>query len=316
MDKQTAQPEGGQRIPLRGLPNTRDLGGMKTKDGRTVKHRRLLRSGALASATPADLETLVHEYGLVTIVDFRDAQEKIQSPDPVPEGVKHVELPVFTEERKGITRESLDVDADGDGAIDFEAPDEEEPRTVSVDAVSDLVDETVIKKREDHIMESLVDYLEEMGPDPKGGLREAYGHMVTAPHSLRTYRSFFDVLLEQEEGAVLYHCAAGKDRVGVGTALVLSALDVPEERIMEDYLYTNVCYDEQLTRLRKGAKERGLGEEVEEGLTVLVGVDEDLISKAIEEIDKNYGSVDSFLREGLKLTDDDLQRLKDLYLEK
>ena len=49
---------------------------------------------------------------------------------------------------------------------------------------------------------------------------------------------------------------------------------------------------------------------------MLVGVDEDLISKAIEEIDKNYGSVDSFLREGLKLTDDDLQRLKDLYLEK
>lgn len=52
------------------------------------------------------------------------------------------------------------------------------------------------------------------------------------------------VILQQEEGAVLWHCSMGKDRVGVGTALLLYALGVPMETIMEDYLRTNRCLEE------------------------------------------------------------------------
>lgn len=313
MNKETTQPEGGHRLNLRGLPNTRDLGGIKTKDGRTIKHHRLLRSGALSSATPADLKALVDEYKLVTIVDFRDEQEKIMNPDPVPEGVKHIELPVFTEERKGITREGLDVDADGDGTVDLPPS---KPTTVSADTLNELADEEAIKEEENIIMERLVDYLGTMGPDPQGNLRESYGLMITAEHSRRTYRRFFDVLLNQEEGATLFHCAAGKDRVGIGTGLVLYALGVDKERIMEDYLFTNVCYGDQLTRLRAIAQERGLGAEVEDDLSVLVGVSEYLIQNALDQIENHYGDVDGFLHDGLGLTEEDLERLRDLYLEK
>ena len=38
-------------IILEGLPNTRDIGGIKGADGLFVRHARLLRSGALAAAT-------------------------------------------------------------------------------------------------------------------------------------------------------------------------------------------------------------------------------------------------------------------------
>lgn len=291
--------DGGLPIALRGLPNTRDLGGIRTEDGRTVKHRRLLRSGALASATPQDMQILVDEYNMVAIVDFRDSQEKINNPDPVPEGVTHYELPVFTEERKGITREGLDV----------------EPTTVGLDSIQGLSNEAAIKEREDYVMERLVDYLESMEDDPHANLRESYALMVTAPHSIRTYRGFFDVLLQHEEGAILYHCAAGKDRVGIGTALILHVLGVSRERIMEDYLYTNDCYADQLARLRQGAQARGLGEEIEDGLTVLVGVDEDLIGTALDAIESNYGSIDAFISDKLKLSDAEIARMRELYLD-
>ena len=41
------------RIPLEGLPNTRDLGGIHTMDGKQIVPARLIRSGALYEATPA-----------------------------------------------------------------------------------------------------------------------------------------------------------------------------------------------------------------------------------------------------------------------
>ena len=38
---------------------------------------------------------------------------------------------------------------------------------------------------------------------------------------------------------MLWHCSAGKDRVGVGTSLLLTALGVPEDVILEDYVKVN-----------------------------------------------------------------------------
>jgi len=66
----------------------------------------------------------------------------------------------------------------------------------------------------------------------------------------RTYRSYvvdhrpvFSALLHHllaaKHRSVLFHCAAGKDRTGVAAALVLSALDIPQAEIMEDYLLSN-----------------------------------------------------------------------------
>ena len=50
--------EGYGHVTLEGAPNTRDLGGLRTRDGRMVRPHRLLRSGALHEMTRDDAELL------------------------------------------------------------------------------------------------------------------------------------------------------------------------------------------------------------------------------------------------------------------
>ncbi|KAG5479028.1 hypothetical protein LSCM1_02871 [Leishmania martiniquensis] len=56
------------------------------------------------------------------------------------------------------------------------------------------------------------------------------------------YKDFFRVLLSEVKGRpTVFHCTAGKDRTGVAAALLLTALGVPAETVMEDFLLTNQC---------------------------------------------------------------------------
>lgn len=75
--------------------------------------------------------------------------------------------------------------------------------------------------------------------------RQTYLQMLLDPHAQAAYRKMFNVLLENDkEGeSVVFHCTAGKDRTGVAAFLILSALGVNEKQIVEDYLYTNLFFD-------------------------------------------------------------------------
>ena len=53
------------------------------------------------------------------------------------------------------------------------------------------------------------------------------------------YKALFDHILTQQDRPLLFHCTSGKDRTGIGAALLLSALGVPRETIMKDFLLTN-----------------------------------------------------------------------------
>ncbi len=82
MQKHTQRPHHG-RIDFKGLPNTRDLGGLETVDGRHVRPRLLLRSGALFFATSSDIDRLLEEDHLRCVVDLRGDDELAELPDPM-----------------------------------------------------------------------------------------------------------------------------------------------------------------------------------------------------------------------------------------
>jgi protein-tyrosine phosphatase len=53
------------------------------------------------------------------------------------------------------------------------------------------------------------------------------------------YKKFFRHIVENNAEPILFHCTAGKDRAGFASAMILSVLGVPREKVIEDYLLTN-----------------------------------------------------------------------------
>jgi protein tyrosine/serine phosphatase len=86
------------------------------------------------------------------------------------------------------------------------------------------------------------------GERPAGSLAELYFAM------LRYARSPIARALEAlaaSPGPSVFHCAAGKDRTGVLAAVVLGALGVADEDVVEDYAYTRRVLPRILERLRE-----------------------------------------------------------------
>jgi len=71
-------------LELDGTVNARDVGGLPTVDGRTTRPGVLLRSDNLQDLTPRDVERLVGEQGLRTVLDLRSTGEvHLTGPGPL-----------------------------------------------------------------------------------------------------------------------------------------------------------------------------------------------------------------------------------------
>ena len=74
-------------IIFAGIINARDLGGLTTIEGKTIRKGLLLRTANLSQATEADLSKLRQDYRLSAVIDLRTAVERKGRPDRIPEGV-------------------------------------------------------------------------------------------------------------------------------------------------------------------------------------------------------------------------------------
>lgn len=264
---------------LTGAPNARDLGGIETMDGRRIKPNRLIRSGMLARLTDEDVEYL-KSAGLKTVVDFRTSAERVQKPDRVIDGAEYIVCPMLEDKTDGITRDKP------------ESEDEEAQRTLK-----------------------MARRLMEHDPDGVRQMRSLYPILVTLDHSLEHYRRFFEILLKHEDGALLYHCTMGKDRVGTATALLLTALGVPREGIVADYMITRERCAPGTQRLLNNCRKFTDDEAVLEFVYRLDTVQEDFIAATFETIDEVHGGMDRFLRDKMGLDAAAIERLKLLYLD-
>lgn len=266
-------------IILSGAPNARDLGGIVTRDGKTVKKNRLIRSGMLARISDADVKYLKNA-GLKTVVDFRTLAERLQKPDRIIEGVEYIICPMLEDKAEGITRDKPETE------------EEEAQRTVN-----------------------MVRRLMKNGRDGAEQMSSLYGVLVTLEHSIDHYRQFFDILLRHESGALLYHCTMGKDRVGTATALLLSALGVTREDIFADYLITRERCAPGTERLVENCRRYTDAPDELKFIRELDTVHESYLSTALGIIEDQYGGMDLFLREKMQLDEEKLARLRELYLE-
>ena len=144
-------------------------------------------------------------------------------------------------------------------------------------------------------------------------LSDTYRTMISSEPSLRALREFFDVLLE-DDGAVLWHCTQGKDRTGVVAAAILLALGVDRDEIMRDYMRTNrTCFFKNFW-IFIGVVLVTFSVKKARNLNLLLSSRRSFLDAAFDEIDKFWGGTEEFLTNGLKLSDEDIRELREIYL--
>jgi protein-tyrosine phosphatase len=76
-----------------GCCNVRDLGGLRSADGRTTRRGAVVRADALDRLTAAGWSAL-HEYGIGTVIDLRNDDERAPDVAPRPAGIETVHAPL------------------------------------------------------------------------------------------------------------------------------------------------------------------------------------------------------------------------------
>lgn len=67
-------------------------------------------------------------------------------------------------------------------------------------------------------------------------------HLFLVMTLVTDWRRFYTLLAEPEVYPLLFHCSAGRDRTGVGAAMLLDLLGVERDRIVEDFLESNLVF--------------------------------------------------------------------------
>ncbi|MGI5444898.1 tyrosine-protein phosphatase [Streptomyces sp. CA-243310] len=129
--------------------------------------------------------------------------------------------------------------------------------------------------------------------------------MVSGEGGRKAYGQVFRGIGTDRARAVLFHCTAGKDRTGWSNAALLTALGVPRETVMADYLASN--------DYRRAANEAILSHLPPLQAAVykpLLDVRPEYLNAGHDEVEAAYGSFDRYLDEGLGIDGRELRELR------
>jgi protein-tyrosine phosphatase len=127
-------------------------------------------------------------------------------------------------------------------------------------------------------------------------------------HSAVRIGELFSALTEPDGLPAVFHCHAGKDRTGLVSALLLEALGVPRETILDDYELTaryriRAQRDQTFERLVT----LGLAPEAAAGVLTAPRW---AMGAALEYLDREHQSIESYLTGPAAMTPTNLRRLK------
>lgn len=120
--------------------------------------------------------------------------------------------------------------------------------------------------------------------------------------------------LAEDSVPALMHCAAGKDRAGLSVAVTLLAVGVDREAIETDYLASNSPHRRYKVH-RSSSSHAGMSPEVLELLAPLFDARTTYLDAAFTAIQETWGTVESYLTDGLQLSAATREQLRDRLLE-
>lgn len=126
-----------------------------------------------------------------------------------------------------------------------------------------------------------------------------------------SYRALF-AGLQKAEGPLVLNCTAGKDRTGIGAALVLTALGVPYEAVRQDFLLSNGAPGMDTLQANLSAP---LAKLSPDAAAPIVGVDGSYLDTAFAQLRQDYGSVENYMEKELGVGPREIAVLKARMLE-
>lgn len=240
-----------RHLPMEGGYNFRDMGGIKTSDGKYVKWGKMFRSDDLHHLTENDL-TYLSSIPLVSVVDFRSGQEIQAAADRQP-------MSVIRDYAYSISPGNIM------GAV----------RSMNLNDIQPARMDTL--------------------------MMEMNRLLVTDTAAIQQYQKFFELVQNENDIPLIFHCSAGKDRTGMAAALFLYSLGVDEDRIMDDYLMSNrYLADKYSTYIAQMPN-----------LKPLFEVKPEFLRAGIKQIEKDHGTVENYLRNILNV---DIDKMREMYL--
>ena len=129
------------------------------------------------------------------------------------------------------------------------------------------------------------------------------------------YKIFFRHVIENNAEPIVFHCTAGKDRAGFASAMILTVLGVPREKVIEDYLLTNTYVKDHVDSEMLEIELKTFFRADTDNLRKINLVEERYIQAAFDTIDSEWGGMDNYISGALGLSEEDILKLKDFYLE-
>ncbi len=270
-----------REIKLNYLKNTRDLGGYKTTDGKTIKYNKIIRSGVLWKLDEEDMATLVDTLQIDKVIDLRNLDERESSPDMNIEGVENIHLPIFPQnENDALSRINDELKG-----LSF---------TRKLEHFYDIDENFSVLKL----------------------MNENYIMFISDEHCLKQFHVLIEYLLnEDDEHAILYHCAGGKDRAGVASFLILSLLGASEETLKYDYMVTDKYVRGEYEAAAERAKAYSDRPHLVEILDGTINVHEEYIDGMMNYMKEKEGDILTYIKKYFSITDEEIALLKNKYLE-
>ena len=196
--------------------------------------------------------------------------------------------------------------------VDFRSDEErnEEPDRLTPDMTPILLP---IKFEPEGVTENLTRDLTFGNLDSSNLLRDF--NIILVKEFTEEYREFFRHIVDNGGEPFLLHCTAGKDRAGFGSAMILTVLGVPREKIIEDYLLTNTYVSDHVDRKLLETELKTFFRADSDNLRKINFVEERYIQAAFDTIDSHWGGMDQYISEGLNLTEEDIDKIRNYYLE-
>ena len=148
----------------------------------------------------------------------------------------------------------------------------------------------------------------------KKHLMDIYRKLVSSNLATESYSKMLRELIDNPSDSYLWHCTQGKDRTGMFSAIILLALGVDTEDIIKDYIHYNKHCALKNGLIFIAMTIFTLNIKMAKGLHNLLVAKRVYIEAAFDEMNKVYGNTHNFLEKAMRLSNDDIIKLRKVYV--